>query len=145
VESVVISGNALIVPPPSCRGRPRAFLAPRRGRRISGPVNESRMRACWKLGLLLEIVERGKAPGKGKMISVSTKSFLLRLKSSISRKTEQSRLLWPNRDHSEAVGLIEVQDVNASADASHWAAGWVIAREHRAQHASRIPREMLKV
>jgi hypothetical protein len=39
----------------------------------------------------------------------------------------------------------EVRDVNASADASHWAAGWVIAREHRAQHASRIPREMLKV
>jgi hypothetical protein len=44
------------------------------------PINEGRMRACWKLGQLLAMIERGKAPGKGKMISVSTKSFLLRLK-----------------------------------------------------------------
>jgi hypothetical protein len=43
------------------------------------PVNEARMRARWKLGLLLAKEERGKAPGKGKMISSVGKSFLLRI------------------------------------------------------------------
>jgi hypothetical protein len=68
------------------------------------PINEGRMRACWKLGQLLAMIERGKAPGKGKMISVSTKSFLLRLKKLNLKKDRAIAVTFgPNRDHSEAV------------------------------------------
>jgi hypothetical protein len=43
-------------------------------------INEFRMRARYRLGALLAKVERGKAPGKDKMISQAGKSFLTYLK-----------------------------------------------------------------
>lgn len=45
------------------------------------PVNELRMDARRKLGAALAVAERGKAPGKGKMISQAAKSFFGLLKS----------------------------------------------------------------
>jgi hypothetical protein len=44
------------------------------------PVNESRMRARWKLGQLLAIFERGTGPGRGKKVSHDAKSFMAYIK-----------------------------------------------------------------
>jgi N6-adenosine-specific RNA methylase IME4 len=44
------------------------------------PYVEEKMRARWKLGLLLSRMERGKAPGKGKMLSQPGTSFRVYLK-----------------------------------------------------------------
>ena len=45
------------------------------------PVNETRMRARWKLGQALANVEREAGPGRGKKISSGLKSFMTFLKS----------------------------------------------------------------
>jgi hypothetical protein len=78
---------------PASRHHPMAIepkgkiYPPKKGRKFSHfPVDEARMRARWKLGQLLTKEERGRAPGKGKMISTAAKSFLIRLKNWGARK-----------------------------------------------------------
>jgi hypothetical protein len=49
------------------------------------PINELRMRARWKLGSALAVVERATHPGKGKLASASLTSLLTRL--ALNRQT----------------------------------------------------------
>jgi N6-adenosine-specific RNA methylase IME4 len=59
------------------------------------PVNETRMRARWKLGRLLAEVERGAGPGRGKKVShagTSFRAYLDELKLNKNRAQEAQRI-----------------------------------------------------
>jgi hypothetical protein len=70
------------------------------------PVNETRMFARWKLGLLLAAMERGAGPGRGKKIQGKSESFMATLKA--------IGLPWDAAQEAQRIGTLPEPELQAA-------------------------------